>query len=379
MSVDLPLVARGKVREIYDAGSDRLLLVASDRISAYDHVLPTPIPDKGRVLTALSVWWFEQLTPVLASFGASHHLVSATDVPGVGGRPGDAGPPAGDAAGRVRGPRLPVRLGHGRVPAHRRHPGRRRCRPGWSRARGCRRRCSRRRPRPRWASTTRRSTSPTVVALVGADRAAELRELTLALYRRGAEIAEAAGIVLADTKFEFGARAAGRLVLGDEVLTPDSSRFWPAVTWSPGAAQPSFDKQYVRDWLTASGLGPRLPAAGAPRRRRRRHPRALRHRLRAAHRPRPSTRRSARAECARTRGHRGPIATSSSHLAAACGRRQRRGRPLRARSAVPTPPVSAARAPARRIAGRARAEGISDWHLRHRDTARSSRDTYLPR
>ena len=81
MSLDLPLVARGKVREIYDAGSDRLLLVASDRISAYDHVLPTPIPDKGRVLTQLSVWWFDQLTPVLDSFGASHHLISATDVP----------------------------------------------------------------------------------------------------------------------------------------------------------------------------------------------------------------------------------------------------------------------------------------------------------
>jgi phosphoribosylaminoimidazole-succinocarboxamide synthase len=92
-----------------------------------------------------------------------------------------------------------------------------------------------------------------VVAAVGASRASELRELTVALYRRGAEIAEGAGIILADTKFEFGVTPDGGLVLGDEVLTPDSSRFWPAVTWSPGAPQPSFDKQYVRDWLTSSG------------------------------------------------------------------------------------------------------------------------------
>src|SRR4051794_41980161 len=111
--MDLPLVARGKVREIYDAGSGRLLLVASDRISAYDHVLPTPIPDKGRVLTQLSVWWFDQLTPVLDSLGASHHLISATDVPAdVAGRGVLVGR-AGGRAGARGGPRHPSGAGGG--------------------------------------------------------------------------------------------------------------------------------------------------------------------------------------------------------------------------------------------------------------------------
>ena len=263
MSLDLPLVARGKVREIYDAGSDRLLLVASDRISAYDHVLPTPIPDKGRVLTALSVWWFEQLAPVLASFGASHHLISAVDVPAeVAGRAmlvrrldmlpvecvargylSGSGTAEYSTTGSIRDVVLPAGLVEGsRLPA------------------------------PVFTPSTKAEVSEhdeaidfaTVESLVGAPRAAELRELTLALYGRGAEIALEAGIILADTKFEFGV-AGGSLVLADEVLTPDSSRFWPAMTWSPGAVQPSFDKQFVRDWLTSSGWDrvsppPELPA-----------------------------------------------------------------------------------------------------------------------
>jgi phosphoribosylaminoimidazole-succinocarboxamide synthase len=245
MSLGLPLVARGKVREIYDAGNDRLLLVASDRISAYDFVLPTPIPDKGRVLTALSVWWFEQLTPVLQSHGAAHHLISATDVPAVvAGRAmlgecvargylSGSGTVEYQRTGAIRDVALPAGLVEGS-----------------------------RLPEPVFTPSTKAEagehdeaiTFGQVVAAVGAERAEALRELTLALYRRGAEIAEGAGIVLADTKFEFGTRSgAGGLVLGDEVLTPDSSRFWPAVTWSPGAAQPSYDKQYVRDWLTSSG------------------------------------------------------------------------------------------------------------------------------
>jgi phosphoribosylaminoimidazole-succinocarboxamide synthase len=251
VSIDLPLVARGKVREVYDAGPGRLLLVASDRISAYDHVLPTPVPDKGRVLTALSVWWFEQLAPVLAAHGASHHLVSAVDVPAeVAGRAmlvrrldmlpvecvargylSGSGTTEYERTGSIRDVPLPAGLVEGsRLPA------------------------------PVFTPSTKAEVGAhdeaidfaDVVGLVGADRAAELRDLTLALYRRGAEVAEAAGIVLADTKFEFGLDGAG-LVLGDEVLTPDSSRFWPAASWSPGTAQPSFDKQYVRDWLTASG------------------------------------------------------------------------------------------------------------------------------
>jgi phosphoribosylaminoimidazole-succinocarboxamide synthase len=247
----LPLVARGKVREVYDAGAGRLLLVASDRISAYDAVLPTPIPDKGRVLTALSVWWFEQLEPVLASAGASHHLLSATDVPA-------------DVAGRAvlvrRLDMLPVEcvargyLAGSGTDAYRRTGSIRDVvlPPGLTEGS--------RLPEPVFTPSTKAAAGEhdepidlaRVESLVGARRAAQLRELTLALYRRGAEIAAEAGILLADTKFEFGL-AGGDLVLGDEVLTPDSSRFWPASSWSPGAAQPSFDKQYVRDWLTASG------------------------------------------------------------------------------------------------------------------------------
>jgi phosphoribosylaminoimidazole-succinocarboxamide synthase len=251
--VNLPLVARGKVREVYDAGADRLLLVASDRISAYDHVLPTPIPDKGRVLTALSVWWFEQLAPVLAEHGASHHLLSADDVPAeVAGRAmlvrrlsmlpvecvargylSGSGTVEYGRTGGIRDVRLPSGLVEGsRLPA------------------------------PVFTPSTKAEVGEhdeaidfvDVVVLVGADRAAQLRELTLALYRRGAEIAEGAGILLADTKFEFGLGGDdGGPVLGDEVLTPDSSRFWPAASWAPGGVQPSFDKQYVRDWLTTSG------------------------------------------------------------------------------------------------------------------------------
>jgi phosphoribosylaminoimidazole-succinocarboxamide synthase len=264
----LPLVARGKVREVYDASTpaapDRLLLVASDRISAYDHVLPTPIPDKGRVLTQLSVWWFDQLAPVLAAHGATHHLVSASDVPAeVAGRAmlvrrlemlpvecvargylSGSGTVEYQRTGSIRDVPLPAGLVEGS-----------------------------RLPEPVFTPSTKAELGEhdeaidfaAVVAAVGAERAEALRELTLALYRRGAEIALEAGIVLADTKFEFGLDPDGGLVLGDEVLTPDSSRFWPATLWSPGAAQPSFDKQYVRDWLTSSGWDrvsppPELPA-----------------------------------------------------------------------------------------------------------------------
>jgi phosphoribosylaminoimidazole-succinocarboxamide synthase len=263
VSVDLPLVARGKVREIYDAGAERLLLVASDRISAYDHVLPTPIPDKGKVLTQLSVWWFDQLSPVLDSFGASHHLISATDVPAeVAGRAmlvrrlsmlpvecvargylSGSGTHEYSKTGSIRDVALPAGLVEGsRLPA------------------------------PVFTPSTKAEVGEhdeaidfaSVVTAVGSSRAAELRELTLALYSRAAEIALGAGIILADTKFEFGL-AGESLVLGDEVLTPDSSRFWPSSTWSPGAVQPSYDKQYVRDWLTSSGWDrvsppPELPA-----------------------------------------------------------------------------------------------------------------------
>jgi phosphoribosylaminoimidazole-succinocarboxamide synthase len=252
---DLPLVARGKVREVYAVGDDRLLLVASDRISAYDSVLPTPIPDKGRVLTALSVWWFEQLAPVLAEQGATHHLISAAEVPAeVAGRAmlvrrlemlpvecvargylSGSGTLEYQRSGAIVDVPLPAGLVEGS-----------------------------RLPEPVFTPSTKAEVGQHdeaipfagVVDAVGTEQAQALRSLTLALYRRGAEIAQDAGIVLADTKFEFGtlpSSGGNGLVLGDEVLTPDSSRFWPATTWSPGAAQPSYDKQFVRDWLTVSG------------------------------------------------------------------------------------------------------------------------------
>ncbi|MDT0274708.1 phosphoribosylaminoimidazolesuccinocarboxamide synthase [Blastococcus goldschmidtiae] len=255
--IDLPLVARGKVREIYDAGSDRLLLVASDRISAYDWVLPTPIPDKGRVLTQLSVWWFDQLAPVLAEFGASHHLVSAA--PGADDRV-----PA-EVAGRAmlvrRLEMLPVEcvargyLSGGGTKEYERTGSIRDVVLPAGLVEGSQL------PAPVFTPSTKAEIGehdepidfPAVVSAVGAERADQLRDLTLALYRRGAEIARDAGIVLADTKFEFGLDASGGLVLGDEVLTPDSSRFWPTSSWAPGSVQPSYDKQFVRDWLTSSG------------------------------------------------------------------------------------------------------------------------------
>ncbi|CAB4916975.1 unannotated protein [freshwater metagenome] len=262
MTLDLPLVARGKVREVYDAGEDRLLLVASDRISAYDHVLPTPIPDKGAVLTRLSVWWFDQLADVLATFGATHHLLSATDVPAeVAGRAmlvrrlemapvecvargylSGSGTVEYRRTGAIVDVELPAGLVEGSLL-----------------------------PQPVFTPSTKAEVGEhdeaisfaRTVELVGADRAERLRDLTLALYRRGHEVAQQAGIVLADTKFEFGV-AGDALVLADEVLTPDSSRFWPAVTWSPGAVQPSYDKQFVRDWLTSSGWDRQSPPPELP-------------------------------------------------------------------------------------------------------------------
>ena len=254
----LPLVARGKVREVYAVDDDRLLMVASDRISAYDVVLPTPIPDKGRVLTALSVWWFGQLEPVLAEHGAAHHLLSAG--PGLAE---DLVP--AEVAGRAmlvrRLEMLPVECvargylsGSGTVEYQRSGSIRDVVLPAGL-VEGSRL------PEPVFTPSTKADvgehdeaiTFAQVADTVDQARAGELRELTLALYRRAAETAGGAGRVLADTKFEFGVGGGPGLVLGDEVLTPDSSRFWPAATWSPGAAQPSYDKQYVRDWLTSSG------------------------------------------------------------------------------------------------------------------------------
>ncbi|HET6918515.1 MAG TPA: phosphoribosylaminoimidazolesuccinocarboxamide synthase [Jiangellaceae bacterium] len=243
-------VYSGKVRDLYvlDGRDDVVLMVASDRISAYDYVLASTIPDKGRVLTALSVWWFERLADLVPN-----HLVS-TDVPAVvAGRallcqrldmfPVECvarGYLAGSglvdyrATGSLCGIALPAGLLDGS-----------------------------RLPMPIFTPATKAERGEHdenvafsyVERLAGADTAAELRRLTLAVYERAEAIARERGIVLADTKLEFGRGSDGSLVLADEVLTPDSSRFWPLDAWTPGHSQPSFDKQYVRDWLTSGESG----------------------------------------------------------------------------------------------------------------------------
>ena len=253
----LTLHSQGKVREMYDLG-DRLLMVASDRISAYDVVLPTAIPDKGKVLTGLSKFWFDRTGDIVPN-----HFLSE-DVPA-----------------EVRGRALLVRkleifpvecVVRGYLSGSGwKEYGRDGCVCGIPLPPGLQE--SDRLPSPIFTPATK--------AEIGAhdenidfDRAAEivgdrgvmdeLRRLSLEVYARAAEHAESKGIILADTKFEFGRDQGGEIVLADEVLTPDSSRFWPRDTYAPGGTQPSFDKQYVRDWLDESGWdhsppGPELP------------------------------------------------------------------------------------------------------------------------
>jgi phosphoribosylaminoimidazole-succinocarboxamide synthase len=249
------LIHSGKVRDVY-ADEDDLILVASDRVSVYDVVLPTPIPGKGRILTALSVWWFERLAGIVPN-----HLLSATDVPaGFAGRAircrrlamvpvecvargylAGLGLESYRASGAISGIRLPAGLEEGS-----------------------------RLPEPVFTPTTKAPagqhdeplTFAGVAAMVGAGVAADLRRLTLEVYRRGRDLALERGIVIADTKLEFGRDRDGTLVLADEVLTPDSSRFWPAESWRPGRRQHAFDKQVVRDW--SAGLGWDRTAPGPP-------------------------------------------------------------------------------------------------------------------
>lgn len=242
----------GKVRDLYrmTAGEQagRLLMVASDRISAYDYVLDSKIPDKGTILTRMSLWWFDQLASLVPN-----HVVS-TDVPdAVRGRavyceelamfPVECvarGYLTGSglldyrASGEVCGIALPAGLEDGsRLPETLFTPA----------------------SKAAVGDHDENVSYDAVVGTVGADAAAELRELTLRIYGRAEEIARDRGIILADTKFEFGSRSDGTTVLADEVLTPDSSRFWPADLWQPGRAQPSYDKQIVRDWLTSAASG----------------------------------------------------------------------------------------------------------------------------
>ncbi len=256
---DYTFIASGKVRDLYEMDDGSLLFVASDRISAYDFVLPTPIPDKGAVLTAMSIWWFEQLADVVPN-----HLISTDVPPEFAGRAmicerldmlpveciargylTGSGLSDYKRTGAVSGIPLPAGLVDGS-----------------------------RLPEPLFTPSTKAPIGEhdenislaDVVDTIGADAADELKRLTLAAYGRAEEIARARGIILADTKFEFGRRGAGgapgvrsggagAIVLADEVLTPDSSRFWPADLYEPGHPQPSYDKQYVRDWLTSPASG----------------------------------------------------------------------------------------------------------------------------
>jgi phosphoribosylaminoimidazole-succinocarboxamide synthase len=242
----------GKVRELYDAGDGLLLMVASDRLSAFDYILDTPIPDKGAVLTGMSLWWFGQLAEVIpnhvvASNVADYPKVFAPYADELRGRSvlcrelemvsvecvargylAGSGVIEYEKSRSVCGVPLPEGLLDGSQL-----------------------------PEPIFTPTTKAPvgqhdeamTFEDVVAAIGAPLAERLRSLTIAVYSRGRDLAAKAGILLADTKVELGFDATGELMLGDEVLTPDSSRFWPAETWQPGGAQASYDKQYVRDWL----------------------------------------------------------------------------------------------------------------------------------
>jgi len=245
---DLRHLHSGKVRDLYETPDGLLLMVASDRISAYDFVLPTPIPDKGAVLTQMSLWWFEQLADVVPN-----HVVP-TDVPAeyagraVLCRRLDMFPVECVARGYLAGSGLVDYRDSGAVCGVPLPPG---LEDGSEL------------PEPVFTPATKAAMGEhdenvsydAVVDVVGADVAAELRRITLAVYARGRDVARDRGIILADTKIELGRDDEGGIVLGDEVLTPDSSRFWPADGWRPGRPQPSFDKQYVRDWLTSPASG----------------------------------------------------------------------------------------------------------------------------
>jgi phosphoribosylaminoimidazole-succinocarboxamide synthase len=258
------LVARGKVRDVYAAG-DHLVIVASDRLSAFDYVLPTPIRDKGKVLTALTVFWLEHLRDIVPNHFVSAdvsdypkefhafrdqlegrsmlvHRAKMIDVECVArGYVSGSGWKDYKRDGRICGIALPVGL-----------------------------RESGQLPEPIFTPASKAQsghdeniTFETVVRTVGASSAGKLRDLTLAIYKRASEYAATRGIMIADTKFEFGF-VGDRLVLADEVLTPDSSRFWPRESYQPGGAQPSFDKQYVRDYLESIHWNKQPPAPALP-------------------------------------------------------------------------------------------------------------------
>jgi phosphoribosylaminoimidazole-succinocarboxamide synthase len=258
----LKLIARGKVRDLYETDGN-LLLVATDRLSAFDVVLPTPIPDKGRVLTQLSAFWFETLRDVVPN-----HVLSTSEFPGAAGQFSE------QLAGRTMLCRktkpLPVEcVVRGYLSGS-----------GWKDYRTTGKVCgialpsglteSARLPSPIFTPSTKATeghdeniTFDDVVARIGGDRADQLRAVSLEIYKRAAAYAEPRGILLADTKFEFGL-IGDELIWIDEALTPDSSRFWPAASYVPGRPQPSFDKQFVRDYLERIGWNKQPPGPVLP-------------------------------------------------------------------------------------------------------------------
>jgi phosphoribosylaminoimidazole-succinocarboxamide synthase len=258
----LKLRGRGKVRDIYDLG-DRLLIVATDRLSAFDVVLPTPIPDKGKVLTQLSMFWFEKLASVVP-----HHVITATNFSG------ELAPYADSLEGRAmlvrRTEPVPIEcVVRGYISGS-----------GWKDYQKTAAICgiplpaglreSDRLPQPIFTPSTKAVTGhdenisfDETVARIGRPLAEQLRDTSLEIYRGAAEHASARGIIIADTKFEFGL-IGGQLIWIDEALTPDSSRFWPADLYAPGKAQPSFDKQFVRDYLERIGWNKQPPAPALP-------------------------------------------------------------------------------------------------------------------
>ena len=252
----MELLHTGKVREVYADGDD-VILVASDRVSVYDVVLPTLIPGKGEILTRLSLWWFDRLADIVPN-----HVISATDVPGeltgramrcrrlemvpveciARGYLAGLGLREYETSAEVSGIGLPPGLSEGS-----------------------------RLPEPIFTPTTKAAvghdefiTFDDVADEVGAPIAEELRRATLEVYRRGADLAAGRGLIVADTKLEFGLAPDGTLVLADELLTPDSSRFWPAEQWQPGRPQYAFDKQIIRDWAAATGWDKRAPGPEIP-------------------------------------------------------------------------------------------------------------------
>ena len=261
----LPLVGRGKVRDIYAVGEDKLLIVTTDRLSAYDVILPNPVPEKGRVLTELANFWFGRLASIVPNHltGIDPESVVSPDERGqvrgrsivvkkmktlpieavVRGYLEGSGWKEYQESGKVCGIALP---------------------PGLRRASKL--------PQPIFTPATKAEaghhdeniTFEHVVEMIGEARAKEVRDTAIALYKAAADYALSRGIIIADTKFEFGVDAAGKLHLIDEALTPDSSRFWPLDTWRVGESPESFDKQYVRNWLDSIGFARKPPAPPMP-------------------------------------------------------------------------------------------------------------------